>query len=902
MATVTISRLAASRDVDNLVADSLRNLLGDLARGAASVLRRYADKYDSLRPSDAAASAGDLLGVAAAMPAHASLDAGGVQRLSGGAAELRQLYATTPAGRVVGLGNESVTVGGSSATAADLVAIDAATTGTVTVASTVRSLSGSAADLAALYSASANAVTGLGNETVTVNGTTASAAQLNTLNAATTGTVSVAPSVTTITGSAAELVRLYADARANPRALTGLGDENITVSGESANASQLLTLVAATRGTVGVAPGLVELSGRIADIDQALAKVVGLAPTRLQTTDATYAAADLLRLDARSDEIEIPFAMGVAGSAADLRAVFASSGIHGLGKATATVTGSTASAADLLALDAATTGTVTLSSSVKTLTGSAAALADAFELARDDPRALSMLWNKDVIVSGASASAEDLNTIDAGTMGRVTVDDSVSALTGSAAALAALYEASAAVVKPFAGLGDEALTVTGPSASATELRSIELATTGRVDVSGVDAITGSFAQLKAMLSTAPVPLAGLEGMSLKPTDTRLDASDLLAFIQPPADKPNAFTDQFMTMDASAVQTLEASYDEALDLATLALATPVSSRVLTGMPALIELSEEAYELVTVSGSAVDPLWLLDYFYAGALRAPALQTWETLAAPAISVLESHPNLLDDGGQGVTMTLADTTSDATTLLRLGDAFGGKVIAAGVATLTTGQDQLDDLQTLRDSIAANWEFAVSNLQVAGSTSADTIAVSGLDWLGSFGATLDGKDGDDVLTGAAGDDLLFGGPGRDTLTGGTGADTFRFAPGDSSLGADADRIEDLALSDVLDLSAINGGDFAFYRSVVENFDSASPRDSGQLTAGFDVFVGSSSADGVTEYSLYYETTPGAVGSAGTLEAVALGTSLPSDPVYWLLDLGYKGAITIAAAPSEPPI
>lgn len=902
MATVTISRLAASRDVDNLVADSLRNLLGDLARGSASVLRRYADKYDSLRPSDAAASAGDLLGVAAAMPAHASLDAGGVQRLSGGAAELRQLYATTPAGRVVGLGNESVTVGGSSATAADLVAIDAATTGTVTVASTVRSLSGSAADLAALYSASASAVTGLGNETVTVNGTTASAAQLNTLNAATTGTVGVAPSVTTITGSAAELVRLYADARANPRALTGLGDENITVSGESANASQLLTLVAATRGTVGVAPGLVELSGRIADIDQALAKVVGLAPTRLQTTDATYAAADLLRLDARSDEIEIPFAMGVAGSAADLRAVFASSGIHGLGKATATVTGSTASAADLLALDAATTGTVTLSSSVKTLTGSAAALADAFEKARDDPRALSMLWNKDVIVSGTSASAEDLNTIDAGTMGRVTVADGVKALTGSATALAALYKASASVLKPFAGLGDEALTVTGPSASATELRSIELATTGKVDVSDVDAITGSFAQLKAMLSTAPVPLAGLKGMSLKPTDTRLDASDLLAFIKPPADKPNAFTDQFMKMDASAVQTLEASYEEALDLATLALATPVSSRVLTGMPALIELSEDAYELVTVSGSVVDPLSLLDYFYAGELRAPALQTWETLAERAIWVLESHPSLLDADGQGVTMTLADTASDATTLLQLGEAFGGKVNAAGVATLTTGQDQLDDLQTLRDTIATEWEFAVSNLQVAGSTSADTIVVSGLDWLGSFGATLDGKDGDDVLTGAAGNDLLFGGPGRDTLTGGTGSDTFRFAPGDSGLGAYADRIEDLALSDVLDLSAINGGDFAFYRSVVENFDPANLVDSGQLTAGFDVFVGSSSADGETEYSLYYETTSGAVGSAGTLEAVALGTSLPSDPVYWQLDLGYRGAITIAAAPPEPPI
>ncbi|MDG3064101.1 M10 family metallopeptidase C-terminal domain-containing protein [Thauera mechernichensis] len=884
MATVTVARLAASKDASNLVLDSLRNVTSDLARGVRSVLRQYADKYDTVALTDTSATALGLLQVVQALPL-ATVDVGSVQRLSGSASELQALYQAIDSGRLMGLGNETVTVSGSTASAADLNAINAATSGTVTVASTVTRLTGSASELAELYAAAradARQINGLGNEAVTVGGGSANAADLNAINAATTGTVTVAPSVTTITGSAAELARLYADARANPRAVTGLGDENLTVTGDSATASQLLALVNATRGTVTVTGSVTELRGGVAEVDKVLNGVTGLSPTSLVLTDATYTAADLLRLDAASASIEIPFVLGVSGSAADLKAVFTAPGISGLGKATATVTGSSAAAADLLALDGATTGLVTLSSTVKTISGSAADLATAYETARDDPRALSMLWNKDVLVTGTNASAEALNTIDAGTMGRVTVSDSVSALTGSAAALAQLYKANNSVLKPFAGLGNEAIAVTGDFASVTDLRTIAGATSGPVDVGGVGAITGTFAQLKAMLTTAPLSLGGLEGMTLRPTDARLDAGDLLAFID-----SDAFTAWILKLDASAVDILDANIIQALTLAALRPS-------MVGQAAAIELSD-----IALNASTLD---LLDSVYGGSISAPLLTTLNGAATTVLALLAHHPQLLPDT-TGVTLTLTDTALDAGTLNALGEVFGGTLVASAVKTINVDAATLTDFTDLLDAFTEASVFAATTVNIQGSADGDTIDATSLSWLGAFAANiqgqggndtltggngkdrLEGGDGDDTLNGGAGDDVLFGGPGQDTLTGGAGADTFVFVTGDS-LYDTPDRITDLEAGDTIDLSAIrNNLAFRFSDTVVADYDGSNgPSNETDL----DIFVGTVD----DKYFLFYEIDP----AGSNIERIELGANLPAgaeDLADW--SWSPSGLITVGA-------
>lgn len=877
MATVTVSRLAASKDSTNLVRDTLRSVVSDLARGSSSVLRQYVDKYDTVAFTDSSITASGLLQVLVALPL-ASLDAAGAQRISGSASELQALYQAIDSGRLAGLGNETLTVTGSTASAADLNAINAATTGTVTVGSTVKTLTGAASELAELYAAArtnARELNGLGNERVTVGGTSANAADLNAINAATTGTVTVGSTVTQISGSAADLYRLYADARVSPRAITGLGDENLTVTSTSASASQLLSLLGATRGTITVSETVSELRGGVADVSKVLDGIAGFTPSDLVLTDATYAAADLLHLAARSTHIDIPFVMRISGTAADARAAFESTGINGLGTASVNITGTTASAADLLALDAASSGSVSLSSSVKTLEGSAADLATAYSTASASPQALSMLWNKSVLVTGTSASADDLNTIDAGTMGRITVSDSVSTLSGSAAALARLYTANTSVLKPFAGLGDEAITVTGTSASVTDLRTIATASSGPVDVAGVGAITGTLAQLEAMLTTAPISLTGLEGMTLKPTDSQLDASALLAFID-----SDPFTAWILRLDASEVATLDATLDATLiEALTLTALRPT----MVGQAEQIILSDEALSASSIS--------VLDSVYSGQISAPTLTALNGSAAVVNALLQAHPELLPDSS-AVTLTLTDTSLAASALLELGELFHGTVDASAVTTLTATASEAAALADLPSAFAETSVFTANTLIVEGSEADDTVDVTALSWLGAFAASLSGGDGNDTLTGGAGDDRLFGGPGQDVLTGGEGADTFVFEPGDSAFESQ-DVITDLALGDVIDLSAINGGTFDLWREEVVEFNP----DDTRFTDAFDVFVGTITTGEQASYYLFYETTPygdGGGATAGTLEAVALGTSLPADPASWVLSAGSLTLHTIA--------
>jgi Ca2+-binding RTX toxin-like protein len=87
-------------------------------------------------------------------------------------------------------------------------------------------------------------------------------------------------------------------------------------------------------------------------------------------------------------------------------------------------------------------------------------------------------------------------------------------------------------------------------------------------------------------------------------------------------------------------------------------------------------------------------------------------------------------------------------------------------------------------------------------------------------------------MNGRDGDDWLWGGAGRDRLTGGAGQDTFHFRDGDSSA-ANPDVITDLALSDIIDLNAIDAdttvaNDQAF--TLVSHFTSAA----GQLVVHYD--------------------------------------------------------------------
>jgi hypothetical protein len=124
-----------------------------------------------------------------------------------------------------------------------------------------------------------------------------------------------------------------------------------------------------------------------------------------------------------------------------------------------------------------------------------------------------------------------------------------------------------------------------------------------------------------------------------------------------------------------------------------------------------------------------------------------------------------------------------------------------------------------------------------------------------------------DYIVGSAEANVITGGAGADTMTGGDGADTFVFAAGDSTAtgGAASDDITDLAIGDIIDLSAINGGVINFITAA-----QATALDGTGITftAGFDVFVGTVAGQ---DYLFYETTAQGAAATdAGTLEVVGI--------------------------------
>ncbi len=124
-----------------------------------------------------------------------------------------------------------------------------------------------------------------------------------------------------------------------------------------------------------------------------------------------------------------------------------------------------------------------------------------------------------------------------------------------------------------------------------------------------------------------------------------------------------------------------------------------------------------------------------------------------------LESLPGSGAGDGQADTVIVNGTTrKDAVTI----SGSGASYAVAGLTALV----QVNGSEGANDRLVVN--------ALAGDDIVDASALPA----GIVRLTVDGGDGDDVLTGSAGDDTLIGGLGDDVLTGGPGNDTLDGGPG----------------------------------------------------------------------------------------------------------------------------
>ena len=364
------------------------------------------------------------------------------QKLSGNKTDILALYT---AGDVIGLDAIDFVYSGTSADLADIVT------------KTTGNISGSVSDATTALILASLPTNKVLSVTATINQASVNATDLLAVTARTNGLITMHTNVVNIAGTAADVKSVF-DASAAGTSITGLANtESVSLSGG--------TSVALLNSISGITTGTVS-----ATVTDSIDSLMGITETTntltLIVNDTVVDAAKLITLDAKFTEA-INFAASnttLSGSLADITTVLGSAGIDtaesgdGLGLKAVTVTESITKD-QLNALDDLTAGAITATISDTTL--------DKLKLLTDDHSnnvlALTVTGNTS---TDASIAAADLNTVDGLTAGLVTIDSSVTKMTGAMAAVTTAVNSSAATTPGIAGMSNLAVEISGDATTA----------------------------------------------------------------------------------------------------------------------------------------------------------------------------------------------------------------------------------------------------------------------------------------------------------------------------------------------------------------------------------------------------------------------------------------------------
>ncbi|OWW20946.1 Ig-like domain-containing protein [Noviherbaspirillum denitrificans] len=238
----------------------------------------------------------------------------------------------------------------------------------------------------------------------------------------------------------------------------------------------------------------------------------------------------------------------------------------------------------------------------------------------------------------------------------------------------------------------------------------------------------------------------------------------------------------------------------------------------------------------------------------------------------------------GVNVTVTTAGTIAQLTAI-DAANTSGTMTYASGIADNFAGYAASTVIINLINAATAGTVAftnagAETTLNVSALTLGVTINGNGTaeTLTGGGGAdTIIGGGGNDTIAGGASADTITGGAGMDTLTGGAGNDTFKFSTGDTgATTGTADSISDLAVGDRIDLSGLTNPVTLFAKlakATVLSGDAATVTLAGLTDSTYDAWI---ATVGGNDY-LVWETA--ADGSA--TEVVLIGTAAPGTLANW---------------------
>ncbi|MFM8277780.1 MAG: DUF4347 domain-containing protein [Cyanobium sp.] len=632
---LTVTGVTSVADANTLNAYTTGVITATIATGTASALKTLtgagagAINAYTLTINSVSVSADDLNTLNSVT--SVAVNATSVSTLTGNAADLITVYVAAAAGEISGLGNEAITLADVTLGASLLNALNGYTTGAVNAA-TVTTLTGGAADVSQAYAAGTSQISGLGNEAVTLTDTTLDASVLNTLNGSTTGVVNAA-TVTTLTGAAAAVNTAYAAGAAQ---ISGLGNEAVTLTDTTLAASLLNTLNSRTTGVVN-ASSVATLTGLVADVTAVYAagsaQISGLGDEAI-TVSGSITVAQANALDALTTGV-----VTATISNTDLATLAT---LTGTGNAyTITIATTTVDATTLNSLNARTTGVIN-ASSVLTITGAAEDVRAVYAAGATQ---ISGLGNEAITLTDTTLAASLLNTINGYTTGVVNAS-SVITLTGAAADLNSAYVAGAAQIS---GLGNETLILTDTTLAASLLNTLNGRTTGVVDAASLTTLTGTAADVNTAYAAGASQISGLDNKDVTLTDTTLAASLLNTL--------NGYTTG--VVNAASVNIITGNVAD------------VTAVYTAGSAQISGLGNEA---VTVSGSiTVAQANVIDAATTGVVTATISDT-----DPAILAT------LTGTGNAYTISISGTTIDAAVLNSLNANTSGVINASGILTIT--------------------------------------------------------------------------------------------------------------------------------------------------------------------------------------------------------------------------
>ena len=374
----------------------------------------------------------------------------------------------------------ATTLAAGTAAASDLIIIDANTTTNVG-ATAVSLLTGTAAQLAKVISATT--INTAANVRVTLDAGSAKAADLSAIDFNTSAVVN-ALAVTTITGTTTQILTAL-----NSAGISKSKSVGVTIDAGKVTATDLTTIDGKTTA-IEDATAVTAISGSAAQVKTVLASAgISLSPAVSVTLSGNVSVADLNSIDAKTTGVIT--ATVLEHSISSLLTLTGTDNAYTISVTSPT----TLNAADLVALDAKTTVNV-VATAVTTLTGLATDIAAAISSAT-----INTATNVAVIVAAGDASAADLNLIDANTT-KVVGALAVTTLTGSAADIAVAITAT--TINTALNVG---VTVDEGSASAAYLLLIDANTSAVIDAVLVTELTGSLADIDALLASTSVTLS-----------------------------------------------------------------------------------------------------------------------------------------------------------------------------------------------------------------------------------------------------------------------------------------------------------------------------------------------------------------------------------------------------------